>query len=139
MKSLKILTLTVGLSAGIAFANTCDELAASPKDPAKPAEVQGVEYPVLDASAAILACESEYAKDPDNARLAYQLGRAYHKTRDHEKAIPLFAKAAEKNYAVAQFALAMAYYHGEGTARDKKQAVALADKACENGFQDACK
>lgn len=139
MKVVKLAVLAMGLSAGVAFAGTCDELAASPYDTAKPAEVAGVEYTALDAPAAIAVCESEYAKDPENARLAYQLGRAYHKDRQHDKAVPLFTKASEAEYPIAQFSLAMAYYHGEGVGKDKKRAVALADKACENGFTDACK
>src|ERR1700694_3869465 len=64
----------------------CDRRAASNLDPQRPATVQGVPVDAIDPKAAIPACEAALKVVPDDRRIMFQLGRAYAKAQNYEKA-----------------------------------------------------
>jgi TPR repeat protein len=55
---------------------------------------------------------------PNEARLHFQLGRAYSRAKKYQSAAEHYKKAAEAGYAVAQFNLGIMYYRGRGVRRD---------------------
>ena len=64
-------------------------------------------------------------------RLRFQLGRAYENANNFTAAIVQFRKAAEQNYALAQYDLGLMYANGLGVPRDYQQAVAWFRKAAD--------
>src|SRR5262249_41659138 len=113
----------------------CDQLAAHPNDPER--KVDGLPLSKLDANKAIPACETAVRQYPNDARLSYQLGRAYYRAKNHQDAIDQFKKAAEQGYAPAQYSLGSIYTRGQGVAKDEAQAVAWFRKAAEQGHAQA--
>jgi TPR repeat protein len=97
-------------------ATECDTLAASPEDPQR--NTQGVDFNKVNAKAAIPACKAAVEQSPDEARLHFQLGRAYSRAKKYEAAVEHYRKAAEAGYAIAQFNLGIMYYRGRGVRRD---------------------
>ncbi len=79
----------------------CDRLASHGDDPFSVAP--GVPQAEMDFAAAIAACESAVASDPENPRLRYQLARAYGYSGQGEKAFPHRAKAIALDYPQALF------------------------------------
>ena len=70
------------------------------------------------------------------------LGFAYEKgkrasSKDDKEAVKWYTKAAEQGHAVAQYALGVAYYYGEGVLKDFKEAVKWWTKAAEQGIAKA--
>ena len=59
-------------------------------------------------------------------------------TQNIDKAIELLILAGEKGNADAQYVLGLAYYDGEGVEQSHSKAVYWLQKACENGFEEAC-
>jgi hypothetical protein len=57
--------------------------------------------------------------------------------RDRRAAVAKLRSQAERNYAPAQFALAMAYFDGDGVRRDYQQAYQYAVAAAEQGYPSA--
>ncbi|MBP5447591.1 MAG: sel1 repeat family protein, partial [Treponema sp.] len=69
--------------------------------------------------------------------VCYEFGRGT--WMDYGKASEFYQKAADKNYALAQYRLGELYYSGLGVARDKAKAKDLWQKASANGSQEAAK
>ena len=81
----------------------CDKLASHGSDPEKIAP--GVSESGMNKAAAQAACEAAVAKDPNNRRLRYQLGRAYFYDGKFDKGIPHLEFAANAGSQQAQFVL----------------------------------
>ena len=81
----------------------CDKLASHGSDPEKIAP--GVSESGMNKAAAQAACEAAVAKDPNNRRLRYQLGRAYFYDGKVAKGIPHLEFAANAGSQQAQFVL----------------------------------
>jgi len=95
----------------------CDRLAANPPDPDR--VVEGVPRSQVDIKAAIEACESALAADPDNARFAYQLGRVAFYGGDTPSSLKYIGQAASQGYRQAEFVMgALADNRREGVAAD---------------------
>jgi tetratricopeptide (TPR) repeat protein len=98
------LTLALGCSgaslAPQAAVEQCDELAAHPHDPRRLVK-EGVDDDRIAAGAAIPACQRAAEVYPDEARFAFQLGRALLAAGQTEEATAQFTAAAEKDYAPA--------------------------------------
>jgi TPR repeat protein len=109
----------------------CDRLAAAPADPQRKAP--GVLPDKIDANAAIPACEAAVRQYPNDARLNFQLGRAYYMAQNYQNAIDQYRKAAENGYMVAQSNLGWMYLTGLGVSRDYAKALAWYRKAAEQG------
>lgn len=101
----------------------CDRLAAHPSDPDK--LVPGVSEAAMDKAAAQAACEAAVAKDPNNRRLRYQLGRAYFYDGKFDKGIPHVAFAADAGSSQAQFVMGYIVDGGQGGV--KKDACRVED------------
>lgn len=95
----------------------CDRLAANPPDPDR--VVAGVPRSKVDVEAAIAACKSALAADPDNARLAYQLGRVSYYGGDTPGSLKYVGQAASQGYRQAEFVMgALADNRREGVPAD---------------------
>lgn len=102
-----LLTLTALAWATPAFAaeeiTECDKLASHGSDPERIAPA--VSEDGMNKAAAQAACEAAVAKDPNNRRLRYQLGRAYFYDGKFEKGLPHLEFAANAGSQQAQFVL----------------------------------
>lgn len=81
----------------------CDRLASHPEDPDR--IIPGVATADVDLPAAIAACETGLAADPDNARLTYQLARVFFYSGRSADAMRTMEQAAEAGYRQAQFVM----------------------------------
>ena len=115
--------------------NECDRLAGNPSD--KSLNGVGVEFYKLNIDKAIAVCSESVKKNPDNIRNIYELGRAYHKKKEYEKAVEFYQKAADKGYTNAQYNLGVMYDNGWGVRQDYIKAVELYQKAADQGNADA--
>jgi len=88
----------------------CDRLAAHGEDPDRVAP--GVAESKVDLPAAIAACRVDLARDSNNPRLQYQLGRVLAYSGVINEALPLLDKAAQSAYPQAQFVLAYLLLEG---------------------------
>ena len=109
----------------------CDELAAHPQDTSRTVK-EGVEDDRIAAGAAIPACQSAVEAYPDEARYAFQLGRAYIAAGRTEEATEVLKSAVEMNYAPAFKVFGdLAFPH------DPAQAKEMYEYAAERGFSPA--
>ncbi|MCW5572725.1 MAG: hypothetical protein KIT37_06805 [Steroidobacteraceae bacterium] len=92
----------------------CDLLAAHPDDPNKVAP--GLKQSQIDLPAAIGACQAAVARDPQNPRLNYQLGRVYGYSGQGEKAAPYRDAALAADYPQALFVYGYLHLLGENKA-----------------------
>ena len=115
----------------------CDTLAAHPADPQGLAD--GVPDGDIDTGAAIPACEAALSEDPDNARLQFQLGRAYWEADRDDEAVEMFQTAAVGgDYAAAYAYLGIAYEYGYVTGSPETElARALYRVALDRDFEPA--
>jgi TPR repeat protein len=121
-------------SLGESAVATCDRLAASPIDPEKPADVAGVEFEQLLATPALAACRAALAAEPNNPRLAFELGRVEMKAGGlDDDALALFRKAAALGHAGAMNSLGLAYERGVGVAKDLGEAARWYRRSAEAG------
>lgn len=98
-------------------ATQCDRLAGHPNDPERVGE--GVVRPEIDLEAAITACSSAVAADPDNPRLNYQLARVYGYSGRHEESDPYRKKALVAGYPQSLFVIGYIRLEGwDGRGKD---------------------
>ncbi|MDX2144820.1 MAG: hypothetical protein SFV19_15805 [Rhodospirillaceae bacterium] len=90
----------------------CDRLAAHGSDPERIAPA--VSESGMNKAAAQAACEAAVAKDPNNRRLRYQLGRAYFYDGKFDKGMPHLEFAASAGSQQAQFVLGYIIDTGQG-------------------------
>ena len=125
--------------------STCDRLAASETDFARPPEVPGVRFENVVADEAIKACVQAIRDNPRVARYQFNLGRAYHKlgvtpetdsreaTRAFREAMSAYEKATEAGYVSALNNLAVLYEAGDGVDSDNTKAIELFKRGAEQG------
>jgi TPR repeat protein len=139
------LVLAVALAAigGGAFAQDvppaalCDLLAAHPFDPDRFGE--GVMLDRMDGDRAVAACEEAVEAEPNNLRLAYQLGRAYTRLERYPEAMGPLRRAADGGGIAAIYALGdLLVYHGDGSkSGNPADGVDLMRRAADAGFVPA--
>jgi TPR repeat protein len=115
----------------------CDQLAAAPDDKTKPAAANGLEIDKIDGVTAVGACSKAVLAFPQDVRLLFQLGRAYHAAKQPEKALPLYLAAADAGHAVAMNHAGFMYDKGLGVEADLSKAFAWYSKAAEKGVISA--
>ena len=116
-------------------AAACDALAASPKDTQRPSNVSGVLFDDVNGDAAIAACTIALNSNPENARLMFELGRAYDTAnKEQEKQFEYYKSAADKGYVVGIYNLARTYERA-GVHKDQTAANKLHCKAAEASFE----
>jgi hypothetical protein len=107
LKTSTLIFAGLVLAAAPAFAaeevTECDRLAAHGSDPEHIAPA--VSQSGMNKPAAQAACEAAVAKDPNNRRLRYQLGRAYFYDGKFEQGMPHVEFAANAGSQQAQFVL----------------------------------
>lgn len=101
----------------------CDRLASHGRDPGHVAPP--VTSDTMDKEAAIAACTTAVAADPDNPRLNYQLGRAYGYSGRGEEAMPFRLKAVEQDYPQSLFVIGYLYLTGRTIEQDTCRAMEL--------------
>jgi len=117
-----------------ALIGACDRLAASPTDASRPAGVAGVAFNRIDAVQAIPACRTAIAVNPNDPRVAVQLGRALQKAGGADaEAFGLYRKAADAGDARGMTALGLMYHNGTGVTKDEAEAVRWYRKAADAG------
>jgi hypothetical protein len=97
------LMIAVGSAVAAEEITECDRLASHGSDPERVAPA--VSESGMNKAAAQAACEAAVAKDPDNRRLRYQLGRAYFYDGKFDKGMPHLEFAAKAGSQQAQFVL----------------------------------
>ncbi|WP_158813899.1 tetratricopeptide repeat protein [Methylocapsa sp. S129] len=113
----------------------CDRDAASDFDKMSP--VAGIPFSKIDPKTAIPACLDAVAKNPDSARLNFQLGRAYDANKDFPNALKFFLKAARSNFALAEVNLGSLYFNGQGVEKDYGEAAKWDRLAADQGLAPA--
>jgi hypothetical protein len=113
----------------------CDQIAADPADPDKPADIRGVAAVApADIAKAIKFCRIASAR---SRRAMYQLGRAYAANQQTPDAITAWRKAADKGSTSAMVELGVLLATGAGGQRDpaksKEMAQELFTRAAEAG------
>ena len=142
VKILAVALLTTPLSC-VAFAqaeppasaNDCDRAAASDFDKQSP--IPGIAFNQIDPKVAIPACLDAVAKNPDSARLNFELGRAYDADRNFAEALKFFQKAAASHYALAEVNLGTLYFNGQGVEKDYAEAAKWNRRAADQGLAPA--
>ncbi|SLN29701.1 caspase family protein [Oceanibacterium hippocampi] len=77
----------------------CDILAAHPADESRVAP--GVQWDLMDARAAVRACEQAVSEYPDVLRFQFQLGRSLLRAQRRDEGLPYLFAAADKGYGAA--------------------------------------
>lgn len=108
-------------------ANRCDELAASPNDPAS--TERGVPVSRINAAKAMAACRDAVRAYPRSPRFASQYGRALLAGGEYSASAIWFSKAASRGYADGQYNLAVQHEKGLGVKKDFTKAVKLYKQA----------
>jgi len=101
----------------------CDRQASHGSDPGHVAE--SVTSSTMDKEAAIEACSTAVAADPENPRLNYQLGRAYGYSGRGEDAMPYRIKALDADYPQSLFVIGYLYLIGRTIEQDTCKALEL--------------
>ena len=103
----------------------CDRLAAHPSDPDKTGP--GVPTAAVRGwnDAAIWACRQAVARNADDARQRYQLGRALFYAGDRAEALEHLAISAAAKYRQAQFVLGLMYTDGVEQALEADSCAAM--------------
>lgn len=119
------------------YVTDCDRLAAHPDDPEKN-DVSGIADEDMDGEMALNACLDAIEQEPDDPVLRFQLGRAYWKLEQYEKAIEHLITAAEDDHGGALAYLGDAILYGvAGLEQDPEVAQQLYTRAAEEGFEPA--
>jgi TPR repeat protein len=116
-------------------ANDCDRAAASDFDKQSP--IPGIAFSQIDPKVAIPACLEAVAKNPDSARLNFELGRAYDADRNFAEALKFFQKAAASDFALAEVNLGALYFNGQGVEKDYAEAARWNRRAADQGLAPA--
>jgi TPR repeat protein len=110
----------------------CDQLAADPADPDRPADIRGVAaIAPTDIAKAIKFCRLASAK---SRRAMYELGRAYAANQQMAEAVAAWRKAADKGSTSAMVELGVLLASGgPNVTRDPAKAQELFTRAAEAG------
>jgi TPR repeat protein len=118
-----------------AIVTDCDRYAASDFDRQSP--VAGIAFNKIDPKLAIPACLDAVSKNPDSARLNFQLGRAYDADKNFPEALKFFRKAIGANFALAEVNLGSLYFNGQGVEKDYGEAAKWDRLAADQGLAPA--
>ncbi|MBY5918471.1 sel1 repeat family protein [Rhizobium leguminosarum] len=125
---------TVAWERAVATDDNCEGMAANPNDPQKPANIRGT-YFVRDG--AVEACLAALGKRPDDARILYQVARAYGEADRWNDALPYLEKAIKRGSAAALALDAETYLGNCGDRKpDYAKAKSEAEQAAAQGASD---
>lgn len=112
-------------------ARECDRLTASGFDGKRKAS--SVPLSRIRSTDAISACRNAVRRNPDKPRLQFQLGRAFYANKQYDDALPLFRRAAEREYPVAMYRLGKMHQRGIGLTKDYRLSVSWFRRGAEAG------
>lgn len=116
----------------------CDKAAASPQDKTVPAGIVAVAPEKIEAASAIPACEAAARAAPGNARVLFELGRAYRAGKNYDAARIRYEEAMRAGSALAASNLGSLYAEGLGSLpRDDREAARLFRIAADQGVAAA--
>lgn len=141
LTALVVPMLATGLAAAVEFEDydysrwsqevtDCDRLAAHGRDPGHVAPA--VTQQEMDKPAAIKACLAAVAKDPENPRLNYQLGRAFGYSGRGEEAMPYREKALAAEYPQSTFVIGYLHLIGVTIEQNTCRAMELWLQSAKN-------
>ncbi|MEO8668216.1 MAG: caspase family protein [Bauldia sp.] len=110
------------------------KLTAQPGDPAYAPAYTPVAADRFDPAAAEAACKAARAGAPQDARVAFGLGRALDKEDRFTEALALFEEAANRGSAAAANHAGAIYYAGDGVTIDYARARIYFQKALAGGY-----
>ena len=110
---------------------SCDLVSADDQDPLRVAPA--VRTGLVNTRLAIRSCAQDLARDPDNPRLLFQLGRALDIAERFDEALHFYEQAATKGYAAAMSNLAYMYLTERGVPRDYKRSAVYYREAALRG------
>jgi TPR repeat protein len=113
------------------YIRPCDLVAADDQDPLRVAPA--VRTGLVNTRLAIRTCAQDLAREPDNPRLLFQLGRALDIAERFDEARHFYEQAAAADYAAAYSNLAYMYLTGRGVARDDVRSAELYRQAALRG------
>jgi hypothetical protein len=117
----------------------CDKVASHPSDPGRFAA--GVPDDQMAPGLAVQICEDAVRLNSNNARMEFQLGRAYWSAARQSEALSQFAAAADKGYAPAMAYIGDAYLNGDGLPPGVQPNSTIAldwhQKAASGGFRES--
>lgn len=116
-----------------ALVGACDRLAAAVPDPDKPAGVPGLDRAAIDPRRAIPACRAAHEAAPEDARIAYQLGRAYEAADRFREASEAFLKGARLGSGAAMVEIGINYHQGRGIGKDQQSGRRWFERAAAQG------
>ena len=116
-----------------AATTACDQTAADPLDPEKPASITGIDLDGTTALAASARCAEATRQAAAPRRLFYQLARAYDRAGRDADALTAYRKAADLGHALALTALGERYLSGRGVARNGPVAMSMLVRAADAG------
>jgi hypothetical protein len=117
-------------------ADECDRLGQPPQTQLLriPTYAEGVEFDLMDGAAARVACERAAQRWPEEARFAFQLGRAFARLGQNAGAVRLYRQAADRGYVPAISNLGIMYRDAAGVSRDIPEAVRLFRVAADQEY-----
>lgn len=125
--------------AGSPLIRACDQLAADPADPDRPADAAGVAEDAIDSAAAVTACTLAASGHPDSARSQYQLARALIAAGRPEDARDRLIRSVEQGYPAATAALGKALLERPGRVEQAQRSIDLLDAAVSAGSPEAAR
>jgi TPR repeat protein len=114
--------------------DACVKLTAQPGDPAYGPAYTPVPYDKFDPAAAEAACKEARKVAPQDAKVAFGLGRALDNQQKFTEALALFEEAANRGSAAAANHAGATFYSGDGVAVDYARARIYFEKAIAGGY-----
>jgi TPR repeat protein len=114
--------------------DACIRLTAQPGDPSYAPRYTPIPADKFDAAAAEAACRQARAVAPQDAKVAFGLGRALDKENKFAEALALFEEAANRGSAAAANHAGAIYYAGDGVTVDYARARLYFEKALAGGY-----
>jgi len=123
--------INTAINKNIPNLSLCDALAGHTGDPQ--VKGVGVSFSQLNGKAAVAACKTALASEPNNSRYKTNLSRAYNKLEKYDHSFQLVSEAVKAGYPLAYYLLGLYYDLGEGVVENKDKAIEYMESAGKMG------